>query len=217
MDKLILTKTQINAACQQNVWDFGNAILYILCRENFKHDKIDYIITKVLFIGRIYSAAVERRKNKTSEINDNFYISTVAPAFRDSLLDEKLSNLQFLKSGAYKTIIAVLETHYYLTMLLKTITALEKRSFSSKYLHFHLPDLFFIYDSRALKALRLFKIKLPNDLKQIIELENIDLEYTKFYCKCIILKNQIKSDFNIDLTNRQLDNLLIEIANTKNI
>jgi hypothetical protein len=216
MDKLIHTKTHIQSACQQNVWDFGNAILYKLCKENFKHDTINHIITKVLFIGRIYSAAVERRRNKTSEINDNFYIKTVAPAFRDSLLDEKLSSLQLLKRVNIETTKTVLETHHYLTILLKKITALEKRSFCSKYLHFHLPDLFFIYDSRALNALRLFKIKLPYDLKQILELENIDLEYAKFYCKCVTLKRQIKLDFNIDLTNRQLDNLLIQIANTKN-
>ena len=38
-------------------------------------------------------------------------------------------------------------------------------------------------------------------------------EYAKFYCKSFDLKRQIKTQLNIELTNRQLDNLLIEIAN----
>ena len=213
MKTTLPTKKQIETAQQKNVWDFGNAILYKLCKDNFNHDTDDHILTKVLFIGRIYAAAVERRKNKSNDINDNFYIDTVAPAFRKSKLDEKLSVLKIGKTENINNIKSVLQTHYFLTSMLKKITALEKRSFSSKYLHFHLPDLFFIYDSRAVNALRKFTSQVSKDLKYILELENIDNEYAKFYCKCIDLKRQIKTQLNIELTNRQLDNLLIEIAN----
>ncbi len=213
MKTTLPTKKQIETAQQKNVWDFGNAILYKLCKDNFNHDTDDHILTKVLFIGRIYAAAVERRKNKSNDINDNFYIDTVAPAFRKSKLDEKLSVLKIGKTENINNIKSVLQTHYFLTSMLKKITALEKRSFSSKYLHFHLPDLFFIYDSRAVNALRKFTSQVSKDLKYILELENIDNEYAKFYCKCFDLKRQIKTQLNIELTNRQLDNLLIEIAN----
>lgn len=210
------SKKQIEKAQQKNVWDFGNAILYKLCMENFNHNIDDHILTKVLFIGRIYAAAVERRKNKSTDINDNFYIDTVAPAFRKSKIDEKLSKLKIAKTENSNTILAILQTHYYLTNMLKQITALDKRSFSSKYLHFHLPDLFYIYDSRVVNALRQFTSQVPKDLKYILEVENIDNEYAKFYCKCFELKRQIKTQLNIELTNRQLDNLLIEIANKQN-
>jgi hypothetical protein len=207
------TNKQLDTARQKNVWDFGNAILYKLCKDNFKHDLDDHILTKVLFIGRIYAAAVERRKNKSNDINDNFYTDTVAPTFRKSKLDDKLSGLKIAKIENIENIKSVLQTHYFLTSMLKNITALDKRSFSSKYLHFHLPDLFYIYDSRAVAALRQFTSQVPKDLKHILELENIDSEYSKFYCKCFDLKRHIKTQFNIDLTNRQLDNLLIEVAN----
>lgn len=207
------TKKQLDLARQKNVWDFGNAILYKLCKDNFKHDLDDHILTKVLFIGRIYAAAVERRKNKSNNINDDFYIDTVAPTFRKSKLDDKLSELKIVKIENFENVKSVLQTHYFLTSMLKKITALDKRSFSSKYLHFHLPDLFYIYDSRAVTALRQFTSQVPKDLKHMLELENIDSEYSKFYCKCFDLKRQIKAEFNIDLTNRQLDNLLIEVAN----
>ncbi len=211
------TKKQLDTARQKNVWDFGNAILYKLCKDNFNHDLDDHILTKVLFIGRIYAAAVERRKNKSNDINDNFYTDTVAPTFRKSKLDKKLSDLKSAKPDKVENIKSVLQTHYYLTSMLKKITALDKRSFSSKYLHFHLPDLFYIYDSRAVTALRQFTSQVPKDLKHILVLDNIDNEYAKFYCKCFDLKRQIKTQFKIDLTHRQLDNLLIEVANKQSI
>lgn len=206
-------KNQLEAAQQKNLWDFGNAMLYKLCKDNFEYKSDDAILTKVLFIGRIYAAAVERRKNKSDDTNDNFYSNTVAPTFRKSILDDKLSGLKIGKTENIEHIKSVLETHYYLTNMLKKITDLNKRSFSSKYLHFHLPDLFYIYDSRALTALRQFTYQVPKDLKHILELDNIDKEYAKFYCKCFDLKRQIKSQFNLELTNRQLDNLLLEEAN----
>ncbi len=211
------TQKQLDTARQKNVWDFGNAILYKLCKDNFKHNTNDHILTKVLFIGRIYAAAVERRKNKSNDINDNFYTDSVAPTFRKSKLDDKLSKLKIAKTENIESIKLVLQTHYFLTSMLKKITALDKRSFSSKYLHFHLPDLFYIYDSRAVTALRQFTSHVPKDLKYILELDNVDNEYAKFYCKCFDLKRQIKTQFNIDLTHRQLDNLLIEVANKQSI
>jgi hypothetical protein len=217
MTTQMTTKKQLDTARQKNVWDFGNAILYKLCKDNFNHDLDDHILTKVLFIGRIYAAAVERRKNKSNDINDNFYTDTVAPTFRKSKLDKKLSDLKSAKPDKVENIKSVLQTHYYLTSMLKKITALDKRSFSSKYLHFHLPDLFYIYDSRAVTALRQFTSQVPKDLKHILVLDNIDNEYAKFYCKCFDLKRQIKTQFKIDLTHRQLDNLLIEVANKQSI
>jgi hypothetical protein len=213
MTTQMTTKKQLDTAQQKNVWDFGNAILYKLCKDNFNHDLEDHILTKVLFIGRIYAAAVERRKNKSNDINDNFYTDTVAPTFRKSKLDNKLSDLKSAKPDKVENIKSILQTHYYLTSMLKKITALDKRSFSSKYLHFHLPDLFYIYDSRAVSALRQFTSQVPKDLKHILVIDSIDNEYAKFYCKCFDLKRQIKTQFKIDLTHRQLDNLLIEVAN----
>ncbi len=73
------TKQQINKALRKPPWDFGNQILYDICRNNFKHDRDDIIIAKILFIGRIYAAAVERRRNKQDVINDNFYVDIIAP------------------------------------------------------------------------------------------------------------------------------------------
>jgi len=134
--------------CKTTPWDFGNGILYDLCKENFYHRDTEKILSKVWLIGRAYSAAIERRRNKET-INDNFYIDRVAPTFKDSEIDNYLTDLKQQDRLTIDNLPLVLRAHNYLTKLTALITDLEKRSFSSKYLHFHLPNLFFIYDSRV--------------------------------------------------------------------
>lgn len=210
-----ISKLKISTYKTNKHWDFGNKILYDLCRDYFRHEKDEVILTKVLFIGRIYAAAIERRKNKkqTDNNNDNFYIDQVAPTFRNSQLDKQLSQLKSLKKLSAANLQQVLETHFNLLTTLSKITDLEKRSFCSKYLHFHLPDLFFIYDSRVTTALRKFISRVPKDLQHLTRLKNVDNEYAKFFCKCFELKSNFEKVHNTTLTNRQLDNLLIEVAN----
>ncbi|HMK18317.1 MAG TPA: hypothetical protein VK492_08960 [Chitinophagaceae bacterium] len=207
---------QIKNAKQESPWDFGNKILYNLCKKHYSHKQDQYIITKVLFIGRIYAAAIERRKIKKKDINDNFYIHTIVPKFKKSRLDYHLNELKKLKQTTSINIQEVLQTHGYLTSTLKTITDLDKRSFVSKYLHFHLPEFFFIYDSRAATAIRQFCSQVPKDLKHFIHIDGVDTEYAKFFCKCFELKKRIKAHYKISLTPRQLDRLLIESFNKKN-
>ena len=122
------TKKQIDNSLQISPWDYGNEILYNLCRDNFFHDKDDRILTKVLFIGRIYAAAIERRKNKNKNINDNFYVDTVAPTFRKSNIDKHFFKLKQIKKLSTDSIAQALETHHYLTATIYDITKLDKRS-----------------------------------------------------------------------------------------
>ena len=109
----------------------------------------------------------------------------------------------------------ILKTHNYLTHLTASITDLEKRSFSSKYLHFHLPSLFFIYDSRVVNSLRHFISRVPSSMEFIFESDSVDKEYAKFVCKSFMIRKSILDNYNIDLTLRQFDNILIDFANNK--
>lgn len=214
--KTQLSREQLNKAQKDTVWTFGNKILYDLCRDNFIHTEDKRILTKVLFIGRIYAAAVERRSNKEDGINDQFYIGTIAPTFRKSKLDKHLSEIKNIKKLTDDNVKTILQTHFHLTTILNQITEQDKRSFSSKYLHFHLPELFFIYDSRSLSALRHFVSRVPKDLKHILKCENIDKDYATFFCKCFALKRHIEKQYKTTLSNRHLDNLLLEISAKKN-
>lgn len=209
----MLTKELIDRCVKCQPWDLGNQVLYDLCANYSAHDTAEKIVAKTWLIGRAYAAAIERRKNK-SVINDNFYLDTVVTAFNNSRLDMILAVLQN-KRLAVDTLHDVINAHFYLTKLLFDITKLDKRSFSSKYLHFHLPDLFFIYDSRAVAAMRLFVTRLPTHLKALENRESVDKEYSNFVYKCFHLQQTIFDKHKLLLTPRQLDNLLIETANCK--
>jgi len=212
----LLTSRDIDNCLKETVWDLGNQVLYDLCSNNFTHDTAEKVIAKTLLIGRVYAAAIERRKNK-SGINDNFYIDTVAPTFTNSRLDNILGELKKYDQISVDTLPDIINAHHFLTQTLFEITELEKRSFSSKYLHFHLPDLFFIYDSRAVAAMRHFVNSLPKHLKLSANKDNSDKEYSSFVYKCFFLRQTINEQHNILLTPRQLDKLLIEKANNNAI
>ena len=194
-------------------WDFSNKILYDLCINNFRHDKDEVILTKVLFIGRIYAAAIERRRENLSANNDDFYIDKVVKTFKDPILDKHLENLKLIKKISMNNIHQILLVHHYLMKTISKITGIDKRSFCSKYLHFHLPNLFFIFDSRASTALKEFTSTRSDELKG--SSDNIDLEYATFFYKCFDLKTKIDKHHKTNCSPRQLDNLLIDIANKK--
>ena len=208
-----LTIEQLDNCVNNKPWDLGNQVLYDLCANHFTHDTAEKILAKTWLIGRAYAAAIERRKNK-SDINDNFYIDTVVPKFIGSRLDNIFADLK-TKQLSIDTLHDIIDAHYYLTKLLFEITELDKRSLSSKYLHFHLPDLFFIYDSRAVTAMRQFVKRLPKNLRALADRETVDWEYSNFVYKCFHLRQTIFEQHKILLTPRQLDNLLIETANNK--
>lgn len=206
-----MTLKQIENSKKDIGWDLGNKILYDLCKNNFTHDTVDKVLAKTWLIGRSYSVALERRKNKINDSED-FYLKTVASTFIESDIDIILKNLLEYDKISIDNLHEILLAHKYLTEQIFKITNLEKRSFSSKYLHFHLPELFYIYDSRAVSAIRLHVPKLPNELRILAEDTNCDKEYSHFCYKCFWLQKSITEKYNVSLTPRQLDNFLL---NTK--
>lgn len=204
-------REKIESAINQKNGEFGNGILYKMCEENPKHDKPDVVSGKVWLIGRAYSAAIERMRSKKN-INDDFYKEKVGPTLVDSVLDSKLENLRGIKKITKESAAEILSAHKYLQNKIHEITGMDKRSLCSKYLHFHLPKLFFIYDSRVAGALqkiypgrlRIFDSVLGGD---------VDTVYAVFFCKALVLKNEIEEKLDLEITSRQIDNFLINEAN----
>jgi hypothetical protein len=182
--------------------------------EKYRTLSSSVIIAKTMFIGRIYAAAIERRQKTVSNApaGDEFYKKVIVDTFKNKGLDSLLSKLKNIDNNSIQLI---LEVHKNLIDYLVEITYLYKRSFVSKYLHFHFPDLFFLYDSRALKAIRMLKIKLPEQYSQFIKNENnenVDREYANFYCKCHCLQGFLKDKYKLppeSMTPRIIDNMLI--------
>lgn len=193
-------------------WKYANNVLYRMCKDEPKHNNADVIVAKIWLIGRSYAAAIERRK----DVNDNsgdYYYDVVAPKLLEigGSLDKKIDSLRNNGKSIESDFEQIIYTHYYLMKVFKEITGLNKRSLASKYLHFHCPGKFYIYDSRASKALRSI-VKYP-DKSRLSRLNKgeYDEEYADFVIRMLILNDYIKNDSEKSLTPRELDTLLLSI------
>ncbi|KHE90896.1 MAG: hypothetical protein K8F52_05860 [Candidatus Scalindua rubra] len=100
----------------------------------------------------------------------------------------------------------ILSVHKFLLDTFKNITGMEKRSLVSKYLHFHFPNLFYIYDSRAVTSLRKFQKRKRVRLPQC----EFDKEYATFFVKLHGWQQEIYEKTGADLTPREMDRLLLK-------
>lgn len=201
----------IAAAKLPSPWRVGNEILYELCRTRPAHTDEAEVIAKIWLIGRSYAAAIERRKNKSDE-NDNFYVKTVAPAVIRSPIDAWLKEAKQHNKPSISSWTTLLQVHHKTTQLFSDISGLEKRSLASKYLHFHVPQLFYIYDTRAVEALRLLRGVVCRAGRGVPETDN---EYRKFAEKCLSLQQLAEEKYGVSLSPRELDNLLLQVHEQK--
>ena len=202
-----LTAAFIETACSSSPWDLGNEVLYSLCRKHPTHTNHAAVIAKVWLIGRSYAASIERGRDKPEE-NDDFYVDRVAPEVAASAIDQWLQQLDAYSHPTKQALPHILRVHAQVTTLFKQISGLEKRSLASKYLHFHLPNLFYIYDSRAMEAVR--------KLSELVSRAHgtppdADLEYGKFALKCLRIQDHVADAFGITMLPRGLDNLLLRL------
>jgi hypothetical protein len=188
-------------------WDFTNRLLYDVCRHHPAHMDDDVIVAKVMLIGRAYAAAIERGSRHPGLTSERFYIKTVAPKIKRSDIDTWIAEARQARAGDAETLRIVIEVHAKTTKLFQKISTLQKRSLASKYLHFHLPEHFYIFDSRAQEAIRAFSRILPRASKW--SGSSVDPDYRKFSEKCFHLTNYCAERFGLRPLPRQLDNLLI--------
>src|SRR4030042_2803230 len=163
--KIEITKNDIDYALSPSPWDLANEVLYSLCQRYPSHDSNLAIIAKILLIGRTYAAAIERRKN-AEETSDDFYEVTVVEKIKNSKLDNWLASLPNQIRDPWQTLGTIVTIHKRVMDIFFELTGLEKRALASKYLHFHKPDLFFIYDIRAKEAISKVTPR-PNYIKDI--------------------------------------------------
>ncbi len=191
-------------------WRIGNQLLYDLCDRYPRHERDAEIVAKVWLIGRAYSASIERGRGKAagSELsNDRFYAEAVPNALRKSRLDQKLKALAGLEDIDESSAAQVIDAHAHLVDLFYHLTKKRKRSLASKYLHFHQPNLFFIYDSRAASSIR--TLGLPR--RNVDSHQGVDPAYAQFVSAALGVRAHVLSEFGQKLNPRQLDRLLLTI------
>lgn len=187
----------------------GNGVLYDLCRRFPGHKEAEGVVAKVWLIGRAYSASIERGRGESAFgalSNEVFYTKKVPEVLRESNLDAKLKPLRKLKRVDEGNVAAVLDVHRYLVEKLDDLTAKRKRSLASKYLHFHLPALFFIYDSRAAASMDSLE-KSSVDARA-----DCDPRYASFVARAMRLRERVRDQHGVELSPRELDRLLLSYA-----
>ena len=101
----------------------------------------------------------------------------------------------------------ILSTHKFLTDTFGKMTGLKKRSLASKYLHFHCPEKFFIYDSRAIKSIGKL-VKRP-DKKFLVNVSDYDQEYGNFVCRMLELQEYLYEKLGTYEMPRSIDSFLL--------
>lgn len=202
-----ISAKDIQRVQERNMWGFGNHILYNMCKKVPLHEIEDEIIGEVWLIGRSYAAALERG---TNDIGDRFYPDVVAPKIRavGVELDRKIADLQHYRKVSKELLGEIIETHNFLTEVFKEITGRTNRSLASKYLHFHLPNMFYIYDSRSIHSVTKEKTD-HKALKKELMCYRGDSTYTDFLAKMYTLNVDIFNLYDQWLSPRQLDALLL--------
>lgn len=189
-------------------WVYGNKVLYNMCMDNPRHDDADIIVGKIWLIGRSYAAAIERTKG-AGEAHD-FYYDIVAPKLLSvgKELDRRIVELNAIPHLSNQSLDSVLNTHKFLVDVFSDITNKEKRSLASKYLHFHCPAMFFIYDSRARIAIRKV-VKINKDLLYEHYSCGCDTEYADFCVRALELQKYIEEKCGKNISPREIDNFLL--------
>ena len=185
-------------------WRLGNSILYEMVSSHPSHTDENEIVSKLWIIGRTYAAAIERRPNK-AETPGDFYYDYVAPKLIASEIDAKIDSLRCYTAITRENLPQILSVHKYLMDQFTDLTQKEKRSLTSKYLHFHLPDLFIIYDSRVASVITKFAGKKPRGL-QIPQ--DADKTYAEFCYKALLIYDELNGNYT-DTKPRVIDNILL--------
>ena len=217
----------LNSTIKDRYW-FANKILYNLCENNQDYrDRFnsDSFVAKLWLIGRSYAAAVERRNIvdiRNLDYNDNFmkysydfYYDEVFERIKaNNCYFEMIDKLQKIDTldRDIESIKTILKAHKVLTDIFTNVCGKEKRSLASKYLHFHFPNLFFIFDSRASEEIKKY-VKEKKEIKKIEEIipyDNYDKQYYDLYIRCYLLyKKHFKyADWNKDGIEKYFTRLL---------
>ena len=207
-----ITLFDIEEVLKESIWGLSNRVLYEMCENEPLHKSPNVIASKFLIIGRTYAAAIERRKINTGYDSEEFYEKVLIPEIKmhSDEIDKGISQLQEYEYIDINNIDEALLLHGQLMEILYNVSGQNKRSLSSKYLHFHVPNMFYIFDSRAMSALR--KYGFTNKPVQIkFEELPIDDEYMKFSIGMLKMQTYIEEKFKMRFNPRQLDRLLLKI------
>lgn len=206
----------------------GNDILYDMCARYPRHIDESEVLARVWLIGRSYAVSIERNGTEKmvlkTKVSDDFFVG-VAKIFIQGNFDVFLYKLKGIKSLNRKNIPIILKVHKEaMKFIHENITGDDRRSFVSKYLHFHFRNLFFIYDLRADEAIKDIFSKCEHSKKYFRDfskdiLGNLDNKYDEayanFFIRCFALSEFLRKKCRFPRSPREIDNYLVKRTNRK--
>jgi len=195
----------------------GNKVLYRLCidkkSELYGH-RYSQVRAKIWLIGRAYAASLERGNIGQNGTREKLYEKVINRYCHSNELNNyfrKFKNKKYnaLRKEDTKDIMKLFN-------ILATKIFKEKEnkySLASKYLHFHFPESFFIYDSISNRQVTHLCSQLGR--KGRLEGNNV---YEKYFNKCVYLIKELEGKYKLKLNKptkyktRNLDVLLQHIG-----
>ena len=160
-------------------WERIDGWLYHICAASDHSSRVD-VQAKITIVGRTYSAGLERHVVLQNGQEDRLAVAADHLAAHGREIDSWLELLTpatgELTPGRLSEVV---EVHGLFTSLLAEVCRASPRSFSSKYLHFHCPDVP-VYDSYATAAL-CADFPLSPGVRPFLKPAGADEEYY-FYC-----------------------------------
>jgi hypothetical protein len=192
--KSILSREFITDALSQSILDPRSRALYELCFLHRHHLHDEIIADKLRLIARLYAEY------------------GAGPGFSPELGAHRLSKSPvdrwFSSLGTAEELDAwlLLELHKRVMDVFVGIPGAEAeaRSLASKYLHFHFPELFCIYDSQVEKAAR----ELSEGECGFLAMSDYDPVYGRFHACCRKLAERLAPELGRRLSPREMDRVL---------
>jgi hypothetical protein len=93
--------------------------------------------------------------------------------------------------------------------IVRSLAGQERRSLASEYLHFHRPDAFLIYDSRACTTLRYLRTLVPASTRRLPV--DADDANGRFVLEALACRDGLTERYHVHLTPRQFDRILLAL------
>jgi len=191
--KPTLTREFITDALAESILDPRMRALYELCFMHRHHFRDDIVADKLRMLVRL---CAER-----GILVQNFSPEYVAHRLGRAHVDRWFGGL----ATAEKLDVALLlEVHKHMMRLFDDLGEAEARSLASKYLHFHFPELFFVFDSRVDAAAMI----LGEGECGYLALNEHDPVYGRFYACARKLTDKMMPLVGRRLSPRELDRVL---------
>lgn len=188
-----LTREFIADTLAESILDPRTRALYELCFMHRHHFQDDIVADKLRMIVRLCA-------------ENGFGVGNFSPEFAAHRLGRSGVDRWFagLATAEHLDLSLVYELHKRVMDVFSDLPVELSRSLASKYLHFHFPELFFIYDARVAAA----AIDLGEGECGYLSRAEYDPDYGRFFACCRKLTDRLANQAGRRLNPRELDRVL---------